>query len=474
MQDTVTRDQSANSCFLFGDFMFDAHRRELHHSGRKIDLNPQPARLLEALLRRAPDIVSRDTLQKDLWGGKATVEFEQSLNTCIGQLRAALGESARDPIYIKTEPKIGYRLLPPVTIKRSNRRRRAPVYAAVMAAVAVIVAVGAFYSLKTPTKSGLLQAGDPQIQDLVLRGRSLRVFGDADAMKEGLTQFERALALAPDEPAALSGGALNLAVLAGVPEYPVSSTYARAQDLAARALSIDPNAVDARLARGFIALYDRWDIASAHQDFEQARRLAPNYALTHSWLAAALSAGGRNTEAIAASERAVVLDPTSWYVRADLCWYLNFEQHYSRALDVCAGAVEREPTFLWSQLGLVEAYRGSNRIADAAELQNTIARQLGITLHQATGSDLAQAFSASACAIADAIVDKSREASAPNYLVAVNYAQCGDFDAASIWLNKAASGGESYVLFYHTDPRFAEFRRSSVGQQTHIVIEKRK
>ena len=29
------------------------------------------------------------------------------------------------------------------------------------------------------------------------------------------------------------------------------------------------------LREGFIALYDRWDIVSARQDFEQARRLAP-------------------------------------------------------------------------------------------------------------------------------------------------------------------------------------------------------
>ena len=51
-----------------------------------------------------------------------------------------------------------------------------------------------------------------------------------------------------------------------------------------------------------------------------------------------------------------------------------------------AGAVEREPTFLWSRLGLMEAYRGSAQYADAINIQRQFADQLGVALDDASAS----------------------------------------------------------------------------------------
>ncbi len=473
MSDTEPHNNTNNRRFSFGDFIFDAHRGALSLKGRKIDLNPQPARLLEALLVRAPEIVTRDALQRDLWGDKATVEFEQSLNTCIGQLRVALGESARDPIYIKTEPKIGYRLLPPVTTIEAKTPRHWAIGAA-LAAGAVILTFVAYQTLQTPADTGLLKAENPTAQDLVLRGRSQREFGDVDAMTESLAHFENALNIAPEEPAALSGAALNIAVLAGSADFPVASSYARANDLAMRSLAINPNAVDARLARGFIALYDRWDIAAARQDFDHARRRAPSYALAHSWSAAALAAEGRVAEAVAASARSVELDPASWYVAADLCWYLIFQEDYPRAANVCAGAVEQKPGLLWSQLGLMEASRGAGKYGDAAKVQNLLADRIGLKLDTAPGASAEENFSRSSCALAEAVAANAKDGSGPNYLIATFYAQCGNFAETTAWLEGAARGGESYVLFYQVDPRFAAYKESEAGRTTSLLIEKRK
>lgn len=458
--------------YSFNDFTFNVSRRELRQNGRLIELNPQPARLLEILLQSAPEVVTRNTLQDELWGGKATVEFEQSLNTCIAQLRSALGDSARRPEYIITEPKVGYRFLATVEAKASAnkpRLQRSVAFAAI-GVTAIIAAVGVALFSATQEAPGLLKAREAQIQELVLKARSLRRFGDITAMTESLTAFEDALAQTPQDPAVMAGASLNLAVIAGSDGFPVRATYERADDLAGRAISANAQAVDAYLARGFIALFDRWDVDAARRDFERARKLAPNYALAHVWLATALAADGDTGKAVAASARAVELDPTSWYVLADRCWYLIYAEDYQTALESCAGAVEIAPSSAWSTLGLIEAHRGVGDEAAAASLLRQLATNGVFGAIEIDHDGPPPSFDEAACAIADEV---SKRRAGPNFQIAAFYAQCGDFDAAAPWLREAVSGGESFALFYPIDPRFKSFRASEAGAKALVVIEKR-
>ena len=56
----------------------------------------------------------REEIQEALWPNGTTVEFSQGLNFCIRQIRAALNDDARDPRFIETLPKRGYRFIAPV------------------------------------------------------------------------------------------------------------------------------------------------------------------------------------------------------------------------------------------------------------------------------------------------------------------------------------------------------------------------
>ena len=58
-------------------------------------------------------VVSRDDLQRALWGGETFVDFEQGVNHAIRELRAALGDSAESPRFIQTLPRRGYRFIAP-------------------------------------------------------------------------------------------------------------------------------------------------------------------------------------------------------------------------------------------------------------------------------------------------------------------------------------------------------------------------
>ncbi|HKN26238.1 MAG TPA: tetratricopeptide repeat protein, partial [Candidatus Acidoferrum sp.] len=59
------------------------------------------------------DIVTREELQKRLWTSDTFVDFEHGLNTAVKELRGILGDSAAEPTYIETLPRVGYRFLAP-------------------------------------------------------------------------------------------------------------------------------------------------------------------------------------------------------------------------------------------------------------------------------------------------------------------------------------------------------------------------
>ena len=98
----------------FGTFQLDPQAGQLLKNGRVIRLKPQPLRLLELLLGRPGDLVTRDEIKNLLWGTDTFVDFEQGMNTAIRQIREALGDDAEKPVFVETVPKRGYRFIAPV------------------------------------------------------------------------------------------------------------------------------------------------------------------------------------------------------------------------------------------------------------------------------------------------------------------------------------------------------------------------
>src|SRR5471032_2618047 len=99
--------------YRFGVFAFDERTATLTRSDRPVALEPQPARALALLLSRAGDLVRRDELSAHLCGD-THVDVDRGLAYCIGQLRAALGDSADNPRFIQTLPRRGFSFIAPV------------------------------------------------------------------------------------------------------------------------------------------------------------------------------------------------------------------------------------------------------------------------------------------------------------------------------------------------------------------------
>ena len=110
--------------YRFGVFTFDPSTLELWKEARPVRVRPQSLKLLALLLSRPGELISRDEMQRALWGDETFVDYEQGVNHSIKELRAALGDVAESPRFIQTLPRRGYRFIVPVerTGERSGDR----------------------------------------------------------------------------------------------------------------------------------------------------------------------------------------------------------------------------------------------------------------------------------------------------------------------------------------------------------------
>lgn len=98
----------------FGAFELDSGTAELRKAGTLLRLPPQPLRILTLLAGRSGQLVTREEIQRQIWGSDTFVDFEQGLNFAINKIRTALGDDAENPRYIETLPRRGYRFIAPV------------------------------------------------------------------------------------------------------------------------------------------------------------------------------------------------------------------------------------------------------------------------------------------------------------------------------------------------------------------------
>jgi DNA-binding winged helix-turn-helix (wHTH) protein len=102
------------SLLRFGVFELDLRTGHLRKTGSLINLSPQPFRILVLLASSPGQLITREEIQRQIWGSDIFVDFDQGLNFAIKKIRAALGDDAETPRYIETLPRRGYRFIAPV------------------------------------------------------------------------------------------------------------------------------------------------------------------------------------------------------------------------------------------------------------------------------------------------------------------------------------------------------------------------
>ncbi|MBK7116933.1 MAG: winged helix-turn-helix domain-containing protein [Proteobacteria bacterium] len=103
-----------NRAIHFHDFRFEPDSTRLWVGSCEVKLTPKAAMLLGALLERAGEPVSKEELFAQVWRG--TVVSDDALVTCIQELRKALGDDAKQPRFIETRHRRGYRFAAPLSV----------------------------------------------------------------------------------------------------------------------------------------------------------------------------------------------------------------------------------------------------------------------------------------------------------------------------------------------------------------------
>src|ERR1700740_3478934 len=110
----------------FGTYEVSLQSGEMRKGGVRMKAQRQPMKLLEILLERPGEVVTREELRSRVWANESFGDFDQAVNIAIAKLRSALGDSAESPRFIETLPKRGYRFIAEVSVVDLNAHLKEP------------------------------------------------------------------------------------------------------------------------------------------------------------------------------------------------------------------------------------------------------------------------------------------------------------------------------------------------------------
>ena len=95
--------------YVMGDLTIDYVERRVTLAGRPLPLIAMEYRLLTELSANAGRLLTYEHLLERVWGEKSSGDV-RPMRTIVSKLRRKLGDDADNPIYIFTEPRVGYRM----------------------------------------------------------------------------------------------------------------------------------------------------------------------------------------------------------------------------------------------------------------------------------------------------------------------------------------------------------------------------
>jgi DNA-binding winged helix-turn-helix (wHTH) protein/tetratricopeptide (TPR) repeat protein len=447
---------------------------ELAKGDARIRLQVQPQRILEELLARPGQLVTREHLVARLWP-RGIVNFDLSLNNAVHRLRVALGDHAETPRYIETIPRRGYRFIgsvaaPKVRATTSRARWRLP--AVVLLLVVASVTVGALSQVDSQRPGSVqpvARADGEARQHVVMAEYFLhrRMPGDFARARRSL---EDALSIDPGFAGAWAGlaSAYWLDTVEG--QMPPAQGLPRVREAAERALELDP-----RLAEAHLRLANYWwcagDSRKARAYLTEAVTLEPDNALSLSMLAGMAARNGQMDDAIELQRRAVASGPLSLVNRGNLIAYLmmadrlqeaKVEMLRMRELNAEAPGISALHT-----RSLVLEGRFDEALDMAAELTDEAERRFSEAIAQHRLGNRAAADDAMR-----ALVEAPRSET-PMLLVAEAHAYRGEFDEAFAWLqsmprdllNDPSVQHSPFLRPLHADPRWNEWLETTARRQ---------
>ena len=453
--------------YRFGPFELDLATRALRREGRDVALQDLPFRLLTVLVERAPALVSRDELRAALWPPGTHLDVDASLNTAVARVREALGDEPGQPRFVATVPRRGYKMVAPVgraAVPEPPAGRWRALGLAVLLTILAALAIGLRHRLPSSLAaiSGSAAAGTATgnvAREHLLIARHHAERRSREGLEKAIASFQSAIALDPDNAEAYSGLAAAYSLLGIYDFWRPREAFGPADTMARRALELDPASGEAHLAMGLVAAVGHWDWETARAEIERAVALAPDSAEAWYWRGGALAAQGLFEEAIASTETARALDPTSPVINVALGWRFFQARRNDEAIAQSHHAIELDPDYYdaWDNLKWIHLTLGHEAEAVTAwmraeeldhgdgEAVAKVYRERGLAgLHRAAVRSQLEHWEAG-------------KYQSP-YDIALEYTALGEIPQAMAWLERSFGERETDLIELAIDPRLDPLR----------------
>jgi TolB-like protein len=302
---------------------------------------------------------------------------------------------------------------------------------------------------------------NPAAYDAYLRGRYF--LSKRDAVKSA-AYFQQAISLDASYASAYAGLADSFETQSIWGYIKTEDGMPKALAAAKRAIELDPENGEAYVSLGAIETSYEWNWAAAERDLTHAIALSPSYSYAELRYAILLDATGRPEDAVTHMQRALELDPLSFYVNRQLGSILYFARHYDEALYYLRRAGEMEPTLVGIVEGWISAiYEKEGRQDDAVahELVALGGDHPQIEVERLRSIYQHAGWKAYWQARIDMIApDADRDPSVPCAL-GENYLRLGDRDLAFSWFNQAVDQRCWCMTLLKVDPLMDDIRTDS-------------
>ncbi|HXJ92816.1 MAG TPA: tetratricopeptide repeat protein [Terriglobia bacterium] len=294
---------------------------------------------------------------------------------------------------------------------------------------------------------------------LYLKGRYFWGKRTPAGVDESIHYFQQAIAADPQYALAYSGLADSylLQGSSGYSQLRPQEAMQKAMAAAERALALDDTLAEAHTSLGYVKLIFAWDWQGAEQEFHRALELNPSDTTALHWYSHYLTAMGRHQESVAASKRALAINPVDLPLNEHLAWVYIMARQYDLAVDQCRKTLEMDPDFALAHRRLGETYEYQGKYPEAiAEFQKALELSGGAIVYKAL---LGQAYALSgrredAERSLRELMQLSRERYISSTLIAAIYLDLGEHDQAFHWLDKAYEERSDLLTYAKVDPTF--------------------
>ncbi len=229
--------------------------------------------------------------------------------------------------------------------------------------------------VKTDTKN-------PEAYNLYLQGRFFWNKRTEEGLEKSVEYFQKALAADPDYALAYAGLADAYSIQAWWEWRPMKEGYAKAKEMALKALEIDENLAEAHATLGTILCYSEWNWEEARKELVYAIKLDPNYLIGHSYYSELLDILGQNEEARVQIDLALELDPFFPLMHSLSAIYFYHEGKFKESLEECRKVKELDPDNISAhQMTFYIYIRMGEDLKAVEELQKIIPKDTLTTKH---------------------------------------------------------------------------------------------